>query len=47
MLLLHLLGLERKRAGPFSFGNTSLSIVEFRTPGPVIRLLNDTCHLLP
>ena len=47
MLLLHLLGMERERGGPFSFGNTSLSLVEFRPRGPVIRLLNDTCHLLP
>ncbi|MFN2227842.1 MAG: histidine phosphatase family protein [Anaerolineae bacterium] len=47
MLLLHLLGLERGRASPFSFGNTSLSIVEFRARGPVIRRLNDMCHLLP
>jgi broad specificity phosphatase PhoE len=46
MLLLHLLGLDRGRASPFSFGNTSLSIVEFRARGPVIRLLNDMCHLL-
>lgn len=46
MLLLHLLGLERGRASPFTFGNTSLSIVEFRARGPVISRLNDMCHLL-
>jgi broad specificity phosphatase PhoE len=45
MILLHLLGLERKLASPFAFGNASLSIVEFRARGPVILRLNDTCHL--
>jgi broad specificity phosphatase PhoE len=45
MILLHLLGLERNLASPFAFGNASLSIVEFRARGPVIRRLNDTCHL--
>jgi broad specificity phosphatase PhoE len=45
MILLHLLGLERKLASPFAFGNASLSIVEFRARGPVIVRLNDTCHL--
>ena len=45
MILLHLLGLERNLSSPFAFGNASLSIVEFRNRGPVIRRLNDTCHL--
>jgi broad specificity phosphatase PhoE len=45
MILLHLLGLERKLSSPFAFGNASLSIVEFRARGPVILRLNDTCHL--
>jgi broad specificity phosphatase PhoE len=44
-LLCHLLGLDSARPAPFRFGNTSLSIVEFHTRGPVLTLLNDACHL--
>ena len=46
-ILAHLLDLDHHRRTPFRFGNTSLSVVEFRTRGPVISRLNDTCHLLP
>ncbi len=45
MILLNLLGLERSLSSPFAFGNASLSIVDFRSRGPVISRLNDTCHL--
>lgn len=45
MILLHLLGLERKLANPFAFANASLSVVELRAQGPVITRLNDTWHL--
>jgi broad specificity phosphatase PhoE len=45
MILAHLLGLEPRRPLPFRFGNTSLSIVEFATRGPILVCLNDTCHL--
>lgn len=45
MLLAHLLGMEPRRPTPFRFGNTSLSVVEFRPRGVLLSLLNDTCHL--
>lgn len=45
MILTHLLGLDIGRNTPFHFGNASLSIVEFGRRGPVLSLLNDTCHL--
>lgn len=45
MILAHLLDLEPRRPPPFRFGNTSLSLVEFSRRGPVLVLLNDTCHL--
>jgi broad specificity phosphatase PhoE len=44
-LLCQMLGLDTGRPAPFHFGNTSISIVELRPPGPVLTLLNDTCHL--
>ncbi len=44
-LLCQLLGLDTGRPAPFRFGNTSLSVVELQPPGPVLTLLNDTCHL--
>jgi len=41
----HLLGLEAGRWAPFAFGNGSLTIVDVRSDGPRIRLVNDRCHL--
>jgi probable phosphoglycerate mutase len=45
MILAHLLRLDPLRPNPFRFGNTSLSVVEFHSRGPLLSLLNDTCHL--
>jgi broad specificity phosphatase PhoE len=44
-ILCHLLGLDTGRLASFRFGNTSLSILKLRPAGPVLTLLNDTCHL--
>lgn len=44
-LLRQFLGLDTSRPAPFRFGNTSISVVELLPPGPVLTLLNDTCHL--
>ncbi len=45
MMLAHLLSMETRRPTPFRFDNTSLSVVEFRSRGPVLSCLNDTCHV--
>jgi broad specificity phosphatase PhoE len=45
MMLAHLLSMETHRPTPFRFGNASLSVVEFRSHGPVLSCLNDTCHV--
>ncbi len=45
MMLAHLLWMDTRRPTPFRFGNASLSVVEFRSRGPVLSCLNDTCHV--
>lgn len=40
-----LIGRGDKRPNVFSFGNTSLSVVEIRDGRPRIMLVNDLCHL--
>ncbi|MFN2242090.1 MAG: histidine phosphatase family protein [Anaerolineae bacterium] len=45
MILAHLLELDPDRRTPFAFGNTSLSVVEFRPHRILLTSLNDLCHL--
>jgi broad specificity phosphatase PhoE len=45
MLMAHILRLDTRRFFPFRFSNASLSILDYRPRGPILSLLNDTCHL--
>lgn len=45
ILILSILGMDLSLLGRLRLDNTSLSIIEYRDNGPVLTLLNDTCHL--
>lgn len=44
-LILGILDLDLAKFNNIKIDNTSISIIEYHSTGPIIKLLNDTCHL--
>lgn len=44
-LILGILGIDLSFYNKLTIGNASLSIIEYRDYSPVLKVLNDTCHL--
>ncbi|WP_427338745.1 histidine phosphatase family protein [Caloranaerobacter sp. DY30410] len=44
-LILGILDIDLAKFNNIKIDNTSISIIEYHSTGPVIKLLNDTCHL--
>lgn len=44
-LILGILDIDLAKYNSIRIDNTSLTVIEYHSTGPVIRLLNDTCHL--